>query len=708
MQRASISRKATIVLVAAMLAWFVPAGAGKAAPATGAKGKTRRAARQSAAQKEIARAVKNVYPALVRIYVVMNAPGGGRMRKLSGAGSGVIISSDGYVVTNHHVAGNAARILCNLSDQEEIEAKLVGTDALSDIAVLKLDLAGRDKNAKPIHVAKWGDSDKVRLGDVVFAMGCPAAVSQSVTRGIVSNTQLIMPRGMSGSFRLDGEKVGSLVRWLAHDAIIFGGNSGGPLVDVSGRIVGINEIGLGSLGGAIPGNLAKSVAEQIIANGHVQRSWVGIEAQPRLKSGQAKSGVLVGGVIADSPADKAGLEPGDIITSLDGVRVDADIAEELPLFNQVVLSVPVGKTVKVQYLRDGKRKQTTLKTAAREPALPKPKEIESWGIVGRDITEMMARELRREDSDGVLVQSLRPGGPSSNAKPAIGRGDIIRKINGKAVKDLAQFRKLSAEATADADDPVDVLVDYDRGTRQLLTVVKVGKEPPADKPALARKPWAAIDTQVLTRDLAKSLGLKGKTGVRVVEIYPDRAGETAGLEVGDIILAIDGMEVEASQPQDTEVFDTMIRQYDIGAEVELRVIRGKARKKIAMKLEAPPISRDRLPTYEDDDFDMAVRDLSTMDRIRKKETKSLSGVIVERTDAGGWAEFGGLSAGDILLSINGRKTPNVDEVEKLLTQAKKDKPKRMVFFVKRGIHTAFVEIEPDWPSEKQPETKPEV
>ncbi len=652
----------------------------------------------SAAQIEIARALRNVYPALVRIYVVVNEPRAGRMRKLSGSGSGVIISKDGYVVTNHHVAGNAGRIVCNLADQEELEAELVGTDALADIAVLKLELSRRKKGAKPLPVAEWGDSDKIRVGDVVFAMGSPAAVSQSVTRGIVSNTQLIMPRNMSGAFRLDGENVGSIVRWLAHDAVIFGGNSGGPLVNVEGKIVGINEIGLGSLGGAIPSNLARSVAEQIVAGGHVKRSWTGMEVQPRLKSGAADAGVLVAGVVKDSPAEAAGLKAGDVMTSFDGSAVDCGIGEHLPLFNQLVLATPIGKTVEIKLLRDGKAKKVSLTTVAREPALPRPEEVKSWGIAARNLTRMMALERRWPDKDGALVHSIRAGGPCGDAKPSISPGDVIRKINGKCVKDLASLRKLTAEATKGRTDPVPVLVDYDRGTRKLLTVVKVGKQPPADKPALARKPWPAVGTQVLTRDLAESLGMKGKTGVRVTQVYPGLAGEKAGLEVGDIILAVDGMDVEASQPSDTDVFDTMIRQYDIDAEVVLTVVRSKARKKIRMNLEAPPTPSDRLAKYEDEDFEFTVGDLSVMDRIRKQEDKSLSGVLVERADSGGWAAFGGLAGGDVVISIDGKPTPDVGAVEKVLTAAKAEKPQRIVFFVKRGIHTKYLEIEPDWRS----------
>ena len=160
----------------------------------------------------------------------------GRMEKMTGAGSGAIIRKDGYIITNHHVAGKAIHLLVRLADGEEIEAQLVGTDPLADIASIKLNLAER-KSRTPLPVASFGDSDRVRVGDTVFAMGSPRAVSQSVTKGIVSNTQLMMPSLFwFAQFKLDGENVGSLVRWIGHDAAIFGGNSGGPLVDVNGDI----------------------------------------------------------------------------------------------------------------------------------------------------------------------------------------------------------------------------------------------------------------------------------------------------------------------------------------------------------------------------------------------------------------------------------------------------------------------------------------
>ncbi|NBX34007.1 hypothetical protein EBR16_01370, partial [bacterium] len=165
---------------------------------------------------------------------------------------------------------------------EELPATLVGADAMTDVAVIQLDLSRR-RSQEPLPVAEFADSDRVRAGDTVLSMGCPAGLTQSVTLGIIANDAMVMTRFV-GAMNLDGESVGELVRWFGHDAVIFGGNSGGPLVDTQGRIVGINEIGIGSLGGAIPANTARSVATELIAGGRVVRGWLGLEVQPLLRS----------------------------------------------------------------------------------------------------------------------------------------------------------------------------------------------------------------------------------------------------------------------------------------------------------------------------------------------------------------------------------------------------------------------------------------
>ncbi|MFP4141685.1 MAG: trypsin-like peptidase domain-containing protein, partial [Phycisphaerae bacterium] len=405
-------------------------------------------------------AYEEVFPTIVRIHVVATKPGRGRILKFQASGSGAIISSDGHVITNHHVAGKATRIVCRLADRQEVSAELIGTDPMTDIAVLKLNLDDLKNPSRPLPVSTFGDSDTVAVGDTVLAMGSPAGLSQSVTAGVVSNTEMITPGG--GGMSMDGENVGLLVRWIGHDAQIYHGNSGGPLVNLDGKIIGINEVGIGGIGGAIPANLARSVAGQLIENGSVKRSWTGITAQPLLRGSQKHSGVLVGGIIADSPADDAGIEPGDIITEYDGVDVTATVAEELPLFYKVLLSTPVGETVNVTLYRDGKRKQLSLTTVARQAARGEDVEMRNWGMTVRDFTLMSALQHNRADTDGVLVYSLRPGSPAGDAKPSVRTGDVIVAVGDEPVRDIADLQRITRRVVKGKDEPVDTLVAYER------------------------------------------------------------------------------------------------------------------------------------------------------------------------------------------------------------------------------------------------------
>ncbi|MGB9620378.1 MAG: S1C family serine protease, partial [Armatimonadota bacterium] len=316
-------------------------------------------AAQDSAKQELTAAVEAVRPALVRIHTVSADYRQGREVKTESYGSGVIISPEGYTVTNHHVAMEAEHIVCTLADKREVDAKLVGTDPLADIAVIKLT----SPDGKPFPFASFGDSSKLEVGDRVFAMGCPYSLSQSVTMGMISNTEMILPGDtFRDDFTLEGEDVGSIVRWIGHDALIKPGSSGGPLVDRDGRIVGINEISFG-LSGAIPSNLAKEVTDQLIKNGKVTRSWLGIEVQPLLESSGLEKGVLVSGVLEGGPGYKAGLKSGDVILAIAGHEAVARFREDVPLFNQFVADLPIGKPVEAKILRGGTEMTVTITPA---------------------------------------------------------------------------------------------------------------------------------------------------------------------------------------------------------------------------------------------------------------------------------------------------------------------------------------------------------
>ena len=638
--------------------------------------------------KRFQKAIDAVYPALVRIQVVTPRYGGGRQVLTQGAGSGVIVSADGYVITNHHVAGKATSIVCVLSNKEEIRADRVGTDALADICVLKLT------KRRTYPYVKFGDSDKLEVGETVLAMGSPGSISQSVTVGVISNTDLILPGG-GGRLRLDGENVGALVKWLAHDAAIFPGNSGGPLVNTSGEIVGINELGLG-LGAAIPGNLAKAVVDQLISHGEPERSSVGLVIQPLLKSGGRKQGMLVSAVTPGGAAQEAGFQPGDIILSYDGQPVTARFGEDLPVFNRLVFATPVGKVVKIAIERKGEKKTLSVKMHRRTKARARTHEIKEWGMAAEDLTDIIAQALKRPTTDGVFVTNTRPGGPCAEAKPAIGGADVIYAINGKPIKNVAELIAVTAKIVEGQEDPVPTVVAFERKNEKWLTIVKVGIKDLPDRSPEARKAWLTASFQVLTTDLAEGLKLKGTTGIRLTDVYAGRSAEKAGLKVGDIITAIDGDRILASRPEDFDVFPAMVRQRRVGHVAKLTVIRDGKEMAINVKLERSPKATREMKRHRDIDFGFTVRDLSDEDRRTGQIEKQITGPIVSQVQPGSLAAVANLLVSDIVLSVDGVVTPTVRALKKVMARVHKNKPGRIVFFVRRGIHTVFIEVETPW------------
>jgi serine protease Do len=628
-------------------------------------------------------------PSLVRVEVVVVDHRQGRETKQEGAGSGTIISPEGHVITNHHVAGRTRRITCTLADREEVDAELLGTDALSDISILKL----RPTSARTFPAAAFGDSSRLAVGDSVLAMGSPFALSQSVTLGIVSNVEMTMPRLLwpFNRLELEGEDVGSLVRWIGHDAPIFGGNSGGPLVNLDGEIVGVNEISLG-LAGAIPGNLARDVAEAIIKHGRVVRSWIGLEAQPLLRSSAQERGVLVGGAIEGSPAQAAGFETGDILLRLAGRDVSVRFAEELPLFNQAVMRLPRGQPVEAVVLRGGLRKTLRVLPVERENVESRPRELPAWGVTASNLTSWTAKELRRRNSEGVRVRGVRPGGAAHEAKPPIREDDVIVKLDGVAVRSVEALAEHTERLLAGGATARSALVGFERGPESYLTVVELGR-PRLDDPGLeARKPSLPGAVQVLTRELAEKLGMPGQTGVRVTRLD----ATAAGLQLGDVIIAVDDDPVRASQPGEIEVFSEMLRRHRIGARVELTVLRDGQSRRVPMQLEASPRSQREMKRFRVDDFDFRVRDLAAADRWERGLEAGAGGVVVDAVGEGGWAALAQLAEGDVVLSIDGRVVRDSTTVQARMAEVVKEKPRAVVLHVRRGIRMLFIEMQAGW------------
>ena len=638
------------------------------------------AASQTGDRAAIDRAIAAVYPSLVRISVVVVDSQNGREVNLEGSGSGTIISADGYVVTNHHVAGRARRIVCTLADREEIPADLIGTDPLSDITVLKL----RPAKPRTFPAARFGDSSTLKRGDPVLAMGSPRALSQSVTLGVASNTEMTMP-GRS-SLDLDGEDVGSLVRWIGHDAAIYPGNSGGPLVNLAGEIIGVNEISLG-LSGAIPGNLARQVANALIKEGRVRRSWPGIEVQPTVGS-TVRAGALVSWVASGSPAAEAGLRAGDILVKVNDTATNAQFAEQVPLVNQVLFGLRIGEPAVFTVLRESRELAFKVAPIERPAALSIPRELRSWGFVASNLTAFEARNLGRSSTNGVRVVSVRNGGPLEQARPPLSRDDVIVEVEGTRIASVAELEKIGESSIGKK-----LLVTFERGREVRVTVVEpAGARPPDAPPAEARKAWVPITVQVLTPPLAERLGLAGRTGVRVTQVFEP----ALPLKVGDVIVAVDGQAVRATAVNDEDVFAAAIRRAAIGSTTPLTVFRDGREMTVAVPLAAaPPLARE-MKRYEDEDFGFRARDLADADRRDPRLDGSISGVLVDGVTNGSWASLGRLTSGDVIMSIDGRTIANVDDLAARLREIRSARPSSVVVFVRRGVKSLFLDLQPAW------------
>jgi serine protease Do len=508
-----------------------------------------------------------------------------------------------------------------------------------------------------------------------------------------------MPRlfGTMGRMRLDGEDVGALVRWIGHDASIYGGNSGGPLVNLRGEIVGINEIRFG-LSGAIPGNLVKGVAYELIAHGKIQRSWLGIDAQPVFKHGKWEKGILIGGVIADSPAARAGLKTGDVLLRLNDTPTNVRYDEQMPDFMRLSTSLPLGKPVPGVALRDGKEIKFHLVPIERGELNPKQQELKQWGLTVRDLSFLTAREMKRTNQLGVLVTSVRPGGPAGDAKPALDFKDVLTEVNRVPVTNLQDLIEVTRKLTQDKTEPVPVIATFERESRRYLTVVKVGIQEMRDPGLEVSKAWLPVETHVISREIANQLGKPELKGFYITQVYPNTTAEKAGLQPGDFITVVDDERLEASGPEHEDDLAAYIRQYDIGATVQLTILRGKELEqlRIPVELARSPKLRREMKKYRNDDFEFTVRDVAFFDVAEEQWKPGQRGALVEEVKSGSWAELGSLSTDDLIVEVDGKPVNDVDSLKTSMEQITTDKKDFVVIKVVRGIHTAYLELEPTW------------
>jgi serine protease Do len=348
------------------------------------------------------------------------------MKKRS-LGSGFLISSDGYILTNYHVVTRADEINVKLSDGREFKAIVKGSDETLDLALIKIE----SKAALP--AVRLGDSDAIEIGEWVLAIGNPFGLAETVTAGIVSAKGRVIGSGPYDDF-------------IQTDASINPGNSGGPLFNASGEVIGINSAiisGGQGIGFAIPVNMAKAIIEQLKADGKVTRGWLGVMIQP-VTPNLAKSfgmedekGALISEVVAGSPAEKSGLKPGDIIRTYDGKKI-----QEMNDLPRLVATTPISKKVKVTYLRDGKEVETTVVIDRLKAGDNGAMVDDAGAVLGMQVQELsdeLARRLRSPETSGVVVTWLDDDGLAAAA--GILLNDIVKEINGHKIASLDDYKR---------------------------------------------------------------------------------------------------------------------------------------------------------------------------------------------------------------------------------------------------------------------------
>ncbi len=392
-------------------------------------------------------------------------PGGERKFEQRGLGSGVIVSADGYILTNNHVVAEADEITVRLSDGREASAEVIGTDPPSEIAVVKIEADG------DLPVAKLGDDTAMEVGDWVLAVGSPFGLEQTVTSGIISAT------GRRGVGITEYEN------FIQTDAAINPGNSGGPLVNMAGEVVGINTAiasrsgGYMGIGFAVPINMARKVMERLVEEGEVIRGWLGVSIQPLTpEMAQSmdipqKKGVLVSEVFDETPAAEAGIQAGDVVLEFNG----KDVTDPSALQSAVAWTKP-GTRAKVVLVRGGKRKTVRVEIArrpeqpdlarARSPGGGAAAELEELGLQVSGVTPEARERYGYEPGQGVLVTGVEPGSLASRA--GLEQGMLILQAGGKDVGRVADLEKILEKADLSRGLPLLVRA----GDRQMFILLK--------------------------------------------------------------------------------------------------------------------------------------------------------------------------------------------------------------------------------------------
>lgn len=658
---------------------------------------------QSADASTIAAARDKVLPVVVSILTVRQEFRQGEPSLSVSSGSGTVVSAQGHIATNAHVTqyGKSFRVV--FANGRELPAKLVGTDTLSDLAVLQV----QPPKPETFAYAEFTRVLDLQPGDTVLAMGAPWGLSNSMSAGVVNNPRRLLVSLFDDEAEYEDslsedEPTGRYYAWIQHDASIAPGNSGGPLVDLKGRIVGVNTRGMivgGDLAFAIPGSEAGRIVNTLIAKGRVDRVSLGVRLRS-LKGTPYTEGVLVNSIERGSAPEKAGMHAGDRILSLNGTPITALQPVDVPQVQQAIAELPIGSKVTLRIERGGKQSDIVLDAKPQPPERPRETALAAYGLSAVPLTEAMGKRRNLEADAGVLVTGVRPGGPAAVARPEVENGMVITAVDGKPV---ASVDDMLRHATASANGKALVL-QVESGGEQRLSLLKPvfgdqSREPLPELP----KSWVGVEVQPLTGSLAREIGLPSG-GFRISRLYPGSPLGKAGAQVGDLLVALDGEALKPANDISAEDFDQRVHDHDVGSKARFSALRDGKPRDFDIVLASSPVETSGLRTLANSRLRAQLRELGFYDRVGLRLPATAQGVFLDGVESGGAAGLAHLRRGDVITKLGGKPVSNPTELSKALEEALASGSDDLIpLEAVRGNQTRILFLERYWLNADAPE-----
>ena len=651
----------------------------------------------------IAAARDRVLPVVVSILTVRQDYRQGEPSLSVSSGSGTVVSEAGHIATNAHVTQNGKSFRVVFADGRELPARLVGTDTLSDLAVLQVQPAAPEKFA----FAQFATQLDLRPGDTVLAMGAPWGLSNSMSAGVVNNPRRLLVSLFDDEAEYEDslsedEPTGRYYAWIQHDASIAPGNSGGPLVDLSGRIVGVNTRGMivgGDLAFAIPGAEAGRIVQSLIQKGKVPRVSLGFRLRS-LKGTPYSQGVLVNAVERGSAPEKAGLQAGDRILSLNGSPITALQPIDVPQVQQAIAELPINSMVSLQVMRNGTQSEIKLKALAQATERGRESALAAYGMSASELTPAMGKRRNIQAESGVLVTGVRPGGPAAVARPEIAAGVVISAVNGKPVAKLDDMLVQAAAATY--EKPLVLQLESNGSQRLSLLKPVFGDQSRAPLPELP-KSWVGVEVQPFTSTLAKDIGLPS-AGFRISRLYPGSPLAKEGARVGDLLVAIDGEPLKPANDISSEGFDQRVHDLSVGTTASFTALRDGKPRQFELAVLPSPVETSGLRTLASGRLRAQLRELGFYDRVNLRLNSDRQGVYIDGVESGGAAGLAHLRRGDVITHLGNQAISTPTQLSKALETALAAPGDNLIpLQVIRGTQTRILFLERYWLNADSPE-----